>query len=145
MEQIVRYEKKPSRLPWIAVAVASGLLVLAGVAGFFFAICTLLGNSDAAKLALATAQAKPAFTDRIGQPATAGRIVTGSVQLNNDDGSAELTIPVSGPKGKGKLFVEAKKNAGRWQLNSLFFAPEDAADTLDLLHTGGAKPPESTW
>jgi hypothetical protein len=46
-------------------------------------------------------------------------MTTGGTEESNVEGSANLNIPVSGPKGKGSLELEAEKQSGVWKINSL--------------------------
>lgn len=49
-------------------------------------------------------------------------------------------MPVSGPKGEGRLYLEAHKQAGLWQLDLLKFGPEDSEERADLLTKNGTLP-----
>jgi len=121
----------------VAAVVGTVLLAIVALLGLVF---SLMGNSDAAKLAIATAEANPALIERIGQPMKAGWMVTGNIETNPASGHAELAIPLSGPKGAGKLYVEARKQAGQWKLDLLQFAPDGSAERLDLLPADAVKP-----
>jgi hypothetical protein len=48
-----------------------------------------------------------------------GWLITGSINTAGSSGDASFDIPVSGPKGKGTIFVVAKERANRWELESL--------------------------
>ena len=96
-------------------------------------IFSMLRNAEAAKLALAQAESSPAVTQRIGSPLKEGWIVSGNVQVVNSGGHAELSIPVTGPRGSGTLYVEAKKQAGLWKLTLLEFAPKDSTERTRLV------------
>jgi hypothetical protein len=39
-------------------------------------------------------------------------------------GTADIVIPVNGPKGKGRLAVKAEKKSGVWKINSLILVHE---------------------
>ncbi len=123
----------------LVVAAVVGVMVL-GIVALLGLLFALLGNSDAAKLAIKTAESHPALIERIGQPMQAGWLVTGNIESNPASGQAALVIPLSGPKGAGKLYVEAHKRAGQWQLDLLEFAPDGSADRLDLLPAEKATP-----
>jgi len=39
---------------------------------------------------------------------------SGSISLENDTGTVDFSIPVSGPDGKGTVKVKGTKEAGNW-------------------------------
>jgi len=124
----------------VCVVVVVGLLGLtaAGIGWGF----SMMGNSDAVRLAFDTANASPVMIERLGSPLKKGWLVSGSIEITGPSGHAELAIPVSGPRGTGTLYAEAHKRAGLWQLDLLQFGTKDSSDRLDLL--AGASPPPAT-
>lgn len=114
----------------VALPVCLGL----GVSAILFALF-LMSNSDVAKLAMSEAQASSKMTERLGQPLKRGWFVSGNIEVTPASGHAELAIPVSGPKGSGTLYAEARKQAGLWHLNLLQFGSEGSTERLDLLPT----------
>jgi hypothetical protein len=97
-------------------------------------------QSGAYTQALAQAQANPQVTGLIGQPVMPGMFVSGNINVNGDSGNADISIPVSGPKGKGKVYAVAKKSAGQWQFETLQFGADGQTDRIDLLQTQAAAP-----
>lgn len=111
------------------LAVASlGLLF---VVPLFVGVNAMMKSSDAYKLTISTAQASPCIVSSLGSPVEPGWIVTGGIQESDNGGSANLSIPVSGPKGKGSLDVRAKKLGGSWRIDSLVFT--DGASPLSII------------
>jgi hypothetical protein len=51
-------------------------------------------------------------------------MVTGGTEESSESGSANLNIPVRGPKGKGSLEMLAEKRDGVWTITSLVLADE---------------------
>jgi hypothetical protein len=103
-----------------AVAVAS--IIILFIVPLFVAVETMMESSGAYKLAMRTAQASPCVVQSLGSPIKSGWAMSGSIEESGDDGSANLSIPISGPRGKGDIEVEAKKIAGIWTINSLIFS-----------------------
>ena len=62
-----------------------------------------------------------------------GWFIAGGIEETRGFGKAELAIPVSGPKGKGTLYVGAVKEAGIWKLTLLQFSANDNIERLQLL------------
>ncbi|UWZ86504.1 cytochrome c oxidase assembly factor 1 family protein [Occallatibacter riparius] len=118
------------------------LPVCLALAGIFFPIAYLMHNSEARQLAILRADASPTLAARLGHPLKYGWFSEGEISVNEAAGHAELTFSVSGPKGKGNLYVEAHKRARFWELDSLDFGDGQEADTLDLLRepTSGSAP-----
>jgi hypothetical protein len=112
---------------WL-LAVWLGLALTGAAIGFI-----ALQNSEARQMAIARANASPALAARLGQPLKFGWFSWGEWEVNEAGGHAELAIAVSGPKGKGTLYLEARKTAGFWHLNTLDFGDGLEADTIDLL------------
>jgi hypothetical protein len=116
---------EPPGLSWrgklgIGTLAATSLVVLF-VIPLFFGVEAMMRASDAYKLALKTAQASPCITNALGSPLVPGWLMGGGISESSVEGSAELSIPVRGPKGKGNLDVQAKKLKGNWRIDSLAF------------------------
>jgi len=116
------------------------LLVAGGIGGILAIVEGSIKQSGAYTQALAQAQANPQVTGLIGQPVTPGMFVSGNINVNGDSGDADISIPVSGPKGKGKVYAVAKKSAGQWQFQTLQFGADGQADRIDLLQPQAAAP-----
>jgi len=84
-----------------------------GLLAFLFAT-GIMKQSDAYKIALARARANPVLIEAIGSPISQTGIVSGNSNVSGAVGEANLSIPLSGPKGKATLYVEAKKSADTW-------------------------------
>src|ERR1700760_1334963 len=91
----------------VCVVVVVGLLgaIAAGIGWAF----SMMGNSDAVRLAFDNASASPMLIERVGAPLKKGWLVSGSIEVTGASGRAELAIPVSGPRGAGTLYAEAHK------------------------------------
>jgi Cytochrome oxidase complex assembly protein 1 len=124
------------RAHWKAVLIVWLAVVLSGA----FLAFALISNSDVATLAVATAGSNPKIVERLGQPIKRGWFVSGSIEVTPGSGHAELAIPVSGPKGSGTLYAEARKRAGLWHLEILEFGRQDSSERLNLLTTNTASP-----
>lgn len=101
------------------------------LAVFFFAT-GVMKQSEAYKIALARAQASPAVIEAIGSPISQRGMVSGNTNVNGAIGEANLSIPLSGPKGKATLYVEAKKSVDVWQFQTLAVKIEKTGERIDL-------------
>ncbi|MDP9004786.1 MAG: cytochrome c oxidase assembly factor 1 family protein [Verrucomicrobiota bacterium] len=117
-----------------------GILVAIPVMAFCIVAIVFgaLKSSDAYKTALATAQADPRVVSALGSPIEAGWLISGSTHVTGTAGDASLTVPLSGPNGKGTLYFVALKFAGKWTFSKMIVRVEKTGDDIDL--TPGAEP-----
>jgi Cytochrome oxidase complex assembly protein 1 len=110
------------------------VLLVLGVSGI--ALGTVFGaikSSDVYQQAIQELEANPAAVQALGLPVKPGLLVTGSVQVNGSTGTADLSIPISGPNGSGTLYLVARKSAGVWEFTTLQLAVKGSAERIDLL------------
>ncbi|WP_051710931.1 cytochrome c oxidase assembly factor Coa1 family protein [Andreprevotia chitinilytica] len=104
-------------LPLLCVAC---VVLFAGfIAAIMFAVFGMMKSSDAYVQALAKARATPAVVQALGEPIKEGYFVSGSINESGPSGRAELEIPVTGPRGDGRVFVVAQKSVGQWSILQL--------------------------
>src|SRR5687768_7209756 len=108
------------------------LLAFGGCMGMVAGLFGMMKNAEPYRDALARAQHSEAVIAALGEPVEAAWLFSGNITENGGTGSADYAIPLSGPRGKGTLYVEARKREGRWQLVVLSFAPE-GGEPVDLL------------
>jgi len=125
---------------WALPTGCLGVFVLIGgfVAAIFFFVFSLMKSSDAYQHSLETARHDPEVVAALGEPIKEGWFVTGNTEENGGAGQAQLSIPLSGPKGGGTLYVEARKSAGEWHYVAMT-VQLDAGKRIDLLD---APPPQ---
>ena len=78
-------------------------------------------------------QGSPAVIEVLGSPITDGFLVSGNTNVNGASGEANLSIPVSGPKGKGTIYAAATKSLGRWNYSGLVLEIEKTHQRINLL------------
>lgn len=120
---------------WFVPVGCLGTLIV--IAGFFVGVCLLVfglaKSSYAYKDALAKAKSHPAVQETLGTPIEEGLFVTGSINTSGPSGRADLAIPISGPRGKGTIYVVASKSAGQWTYSTLVVEIKDTRQRIDLL------------
>ena len=111
----------------------AGVLVLC--CGFFGVIYTLVSGtmrqSEPYRDALGAARDNVEVIEALGEPIEAGFFVTGSINSSGGVGSANLSIPISGPKGSATIYVVAEKYAGTWEYQTMVV--DTGADRIDLI------------
>src|SRR5437667_3695228 len=95
------------------------VLLSAFVAFLVFVVGGALKQSDAYKGAVARAKADSRVTSALGTPISEGWFVSGNVHTTFVSGDADLTIHISGPKGKGTISAVATKSGGEWSYSKL--------------------------
>ncbi len=76
-------------------------------------------SSDAYQMAMTELQQNERAISILGEPIEAGWFTSGSINTSGSSGTADLSIPVSGPNGNGRLFVLANKSVGQWEIEQL--------------------------
>jgi hypothetical protein len=126
--------------PWVRILVLGcvGLIVLAVVAAaaIFFFVMGAMKRSDVYREAMAIVERSPSAIAALGEPMKAGRFVSGSINVSGGAGDANLSIPLSGPTGKGRVHAAATREAGQWMFTALHLAV-DGGETIDLLAESG--------
>jgi len=108
------------------------------VVGIFALILGAMRGSDVAREATARAQSNAVLAQRLGTPISEGWLVGGSINVSPGAGDADLSVPISGPKGKGTVYVRAQKTAGTWAYSLMEAAIEGSGERVDLLASATA-------
>ena len=109
-------------------------LVLGGALAAFIILVVFgaLKQTDVYQTALARAKADHRVTTALGAPIEEGWYLSGNTQVSGSSGEADLTIPISGPKGKGTIYAVATKSAGEWTYSKLIVKIDSTGETIDL-------------
>ncbi len=120
---------------WFIPCGCATILVL-----FVAFICAIVGivmvsmkSSDVYSMALQKAQSNEQVVQRLGAPIDAGWWASGNINVQPGSGNADMRFPISGPKGKATLYVEATKALGQWNFSNLVVAVEGRTERLDLI------------
>ncbi|KAF1717309.1 cytochrome c oxidase assembly factor 1 family protein [Pseudoxanthomonas wuyuanensis] len=117
-------------VPVLAVTLA--LLFAAAIAGFLALVMGMMKSSEPYRQAMARAQAEPAVIAAFGEPIADGWFVQGNINISGSSGDASLAIPVRGPNGEGKIYVDAIRTAGAWEYRTLIVELGDGERRIDL-------------
>ena len=120
---------------WVIPAgVVGGLAFLACFVGLIFLfVFGIFKGSDAYVGAVAQARSSPAVLHELGEPIQPGWWVAGSINVTGPRGSADFATSLLGPMGRGRLYVSAEKQAGRWKYKVLEVAVEGRSERINLL------------
>jgi hypothetical protein len=96
-------------------------------------ITTSFRNSDVYKQALAQAASNSQVREQIGEPLKPAWLISGQLNISGSTGNANLSIPISGPKGKGAIRAVANKTGGVWRFTYLQVSVDGQPASIDLL------------
>ncbi|QDT07867.1 Cytochrome oxidase complex assembly protein 1 [Rubripirellula lacrimiformis] len=111
----------------VAILICGGLAAT-GVISVF----ALLKSSQPYTESLQRAQQNVELQQQIGTPIEPSMLVNGNVNLNNDDGEANLNYSVHGPNGSAQVKVVATKTDGNWQYQQMQVTPDQTKTPIDL-------------
>jgi hypothetical protein len=125
--------KSSGCLKWLAIGCSVILVIgIACVAVLVFVVFGAIKATDAYKNARDRAVSDPRVIAALGSPVEPGFWVSGSANVDNDGGHADIKFPISGPKGKGTVEAVATRNVDKWVYTKLQVNP-DGGPPIDLL------------
>jgi Cytochrome oxidase complex assembly protein 1 len=120
------------------VVVVVGLLVLVFVGAIVGFAIYQVGNSEAATEAKQFLRNNDKLKQEIGEVKDFGSIVTGSINIQNEDGTATLHLKVIGERKTVNASVDLSYFQGRWRVSSASYT-NDRDQTVNLLDPYEAK------
>lgn len=135
---------------WVAGLIGGVVLLscicAAGVAGItgagVYGAFSLLKNHPAYRQALDIVQNDSRAQRMLGTPIEAGWLIGGEISETGSGGKADISIPVSGPKGSGRIDVVAQKNRGEWTITLLQLVMDGTHERLLIIGEGAEPAPE---
>ena len=111
-----------------------GLIVLGIIAGgaLFFGIVKVIKSTEPYQTAVSVASNSPEVQDKLGTPITPGFMPQGNVNSHNSTETANLTIPLKGPKGSGNVHYAATKEDGKWNVSDFTVTIDGSEEKINL-------------
>lgn len=117
-----------------SVIIVLGLIVAIFVGGIVGVVFYGIGNSDAAKVSQEFLKKNERLKQDIGEVKDFGKFVTGNININNGDGTAQLNIKVIGERKEVNAVVELVFRSGhQWRVTAASYRNE-AGEKIDLLN-----------
>jgi hypothetical protein len=113
----------------VSVIVSSALCCSGLVVGFYGTIKSTEIYQDT----LYVAQSNPQVIHALGEPIKPSFFVAGSIDVLGAFVTAELEIPVSGPRGSGTVYAISRLTAGDWNYILLQMVVDETGERIDLL------------
>lgn len=118
----------------ISIVVVLGLIVLIFVGGIVGSIFYGISNSEAAEVSREFLKNNAQLKQDIGEVKEFGKLVTGNINLNSGDGTAELSLKVVGERKTVTATLELiYRNGKPWRVVSASYKNDDG-QTIDLLN-----------
>jgi Cytochrome oxidase complex assembly protein 1 len=116
-------------IAWVVIGVIATLSLF--FVSVFVLVESMFHASSVYSMALAKAQESPCVVQKLGTPMKPDWMTSGQINETNDEGNAELSIPISGPKGSGSLELKAKRENRVWEIQSLIL--EHDVDRIQIV------------
>lgn len=117
----------------VIVLVVIGLPICACggcIAVAFLGATGMMTSSEPYQTALESARSNDLVIEKLGEPIEETSIPQGSINLSDDSGDCDLTIPIKGPNGSGTIRVRGTKSGGVWTYDEIVVEIGD--ETIDL-------------
>lgn len=102
----------------------------------FFFVVNVIKGTEPYQTALTAATSSPDVQAELGTPIEAGFMPQGHVNTNTTNGTttetADLTIPLKGPKGSGRVHYAASKSGGDWDVSDFTVTIDGSGTRIDL-------------
>jgi len=118
----------------VAVVVVLGLIVLLFVGGIVGSVFYGIANSDAANVSREFLKNNAQLKQDIGEVKDFGKLVTGNINVNSGDGTAQLSLKVFGERKTVNATVELiYRNGKPWRVVAASYL-NDEGQAIDLLN-----------
>lgn len=123
---------------WKWVVPGGGCLIILIVGIVFFmgmvgGITSLFKDSTPYKQAIELAEENPQVNQMLGTPLESDGMISGNIRKGSDENSAQMSVPVKGPKGEASILFDAVQRNDNWKFNELFVIPDQTRDTIWLI------------
>ncbi len=136
MEEVKQRSWWSRNWPWVVPVGGCLTLIVIGIVGIgslFFGVTKMIKNSTPYEYALEQTKQNQDVIDALGEPIDTDGMMQGNISLSNDDGEADMKIPIKGPKGEGTITVVANKYNGEWTYEKLFVLIKETNEEINLL------------
>lgn len=117
-----------------SVVIVLGLIVVLFVGGIVGMVFYGIGNSDAANVAKEFLTRNERLKQDIGDVKGFGKFVTGNININNGDGTAQLNLKVIGERKEVNAEVELVFRSGhQWRVTAASYRSE-TGEIINLLN-----------
>ncbi|TYA73925.1 cytochrome c oxidase assembly factor Coa1 family protein [Seonamhaeicola marinus] len=109
------------------------VLGILGLGSLIFGVTKMFKSSEPYTYAFEQASVNENVVRLIGEPIETDGIINGNISLSDNDGDADFSIPIAGPKGKANIVIKAKKTDGDWSYEELYVTIKASKEQINLL------------
>jgi hypothetical protein len=109
------------------------LMIVVFIAAIVYFAFGTIKSSVVYQEAITKTRSNAVVIRELGEPIEPGWLISGRINVNESSGNADLSIPVSGPKKSGTVYVVATKKMGKWDIYGLEVAVEGESKRINLL------------
>jgi hypothetical protein len=103
------------------------------IVGMFFTVTAMLKESTPYVDAYSKATSNSYVIEQLGEPIEQSAIIQGQISVVNNDGDADIRIPLKGPKGEALLHVIGTKRNDVWSYQKMKVFFVTTKDSINLL------------
>lgn len=120
---------------WVLGGGCLSLIVIAvlAIGGLIYKVSDAVTESEPYTHAFAKTIENERVIEFLGTPIEANGIGSTSYNYSNGTTTAELTIPIKGPKDEGNIIVRAEKINDEWAYNTLHVKIDGETEAISLL------------
>jgi len=111
------------------------VIVALAIGGLIYKVTDAVKESEPYTHAYAKTIENEKVIEFLGTPIETNGIGNTSYKYADGSTTAELTIPIKGPKDEGNIIVDAEKINDEWTYNSLYVKIDGETETINLLET----------
>ncbi len=108
-------------------------LVLIFAGSLFFGISSMMSDSEAQKAGMAAAKENTQLIELLGEPIEDNGMTSGSFNTSNGLKSADINIPIKGPKGEAVIRVVGSGVGDTWDFTTMQVYIDSEDTIIDLL------------
>ena len=106
------------------------------VASLYFGVSKVMEDSQPYEYALELINKDEQLLEVLGSPIEKDGMFQGNISWENGDKSAKIIVPIIGPKGEGKLYIDAAGEGDTWIYHEIRVEVNDAEfDYLEEVQT----------
>lgn len=110
------------------------VLIIVFVLALVSGVSTMFKESAPYQTALTKAKESSWVIEQLGEPIEVGGITQGNINYQNGSGTADLKIPIKGPKDVGILMVWGNKTDSDWTYKYIKLRVDATGQVYDLIN-----------
>ncbi len=109
------------------------ILFFVFLGSMIFGVSKLMTNSTPSQDAIDKVNEDEYVISILGTPIESNGIMSGNISYHNSTGSADMSIPIKGPKGEAQLYVVGTKENEQWIYSEMYVIIDETDEQIDLL------------